>query len=741
MRKSSLTLLGLLLIVLLAMAPVMAASAQITDVKVTDVKTALKVVVTSDTQVKYRTMRMNKPKMALVLEVFPAKIASNLPKIIQVNQGLVEQVRIAQFSERPDIVRIVLDLISPAEFNVVTSPDKKTLNLVMNTLKIADNQKTIKTETKPVTEVAKPAKPVVQSTTKSVAQETAKPAKLVVKKETTNMQEVAKPAKSVEKVEAKPVEKPVLVKPEVTKLETPTAKPVVEIKTEKKPIALKMTEVSKKSKPKVSIRREPQKKTISLDFEGADLLYVIKLLAKEIGINMVTDQTVKGEVTMSLRNVTPEAALNLILKMSGFESKRVNNTIIVGSKDTIDKIPNDIMKKGIEKTVTQKIYLNNADPQALAARLSDAYPNAVIKPMGAIRGLEVTAPVNQIIEIKQAASQYDIAQKSVAGGTIEKPREQTDFVQLKFNKAKEMLESLKSLNLIPATNFTAIADENTNMLIFKGSEDAIRQIKDYISKIELSKIRQIVRLDVKVVDLTELGSKELGMTWSGGTQAGGMGSMGSLTWSEHRNGAIETDPLSTTTTFVNDIGIGYFSRSPITLYSTIVFLVSKGDARVVASPTVSTISGKEAVVKVGETYPYVFQDPRSGQYQVQNIEYLTRLTITPTITSEDYSITEPDKVLLDADIEVNDQKGTETTLKIPIKGTKAVKTQVVVRSGETLVIGGLMSVDDEYSVAKIPLLGDIPLIGIFFQDKKIVKSTREVVIMITPTILREGVSE
>lgn len=739
MRKSSLTLLGLFLIVLLAMAPVMAASAQITDVKVTDAKTALKVVVTSDVQVKYRTMRMNKPKMALVLEVFPAKVAESLPKTIEVNQGLVEKVRIAQFSERPDIVRIVLDLISPAEFNVVTSPDKKTLSLVMNTLKIADNKATVKVQPAPKTEVAKPAKPVTKVEPKKTETktETSVTAKAPVAK--TSLQETAKPTKPIVKTEEKTeIAKPVAAKPATTTKVKPVA---VEVKTETKPVALKMTEVAKKSKPKVSIRREPQKKTISLDFEGADLLYVIKLLAKEIGINMVTDSTVKGEVTMSLKNVTPEAALNLILKMSGFDSKRVNNTIIVGSKDTIDKIPNDIMKKDIEKTVTQKIYLSNADPQALASRLSSAYPNAIIKPMAAIRGLEVTAPVSQIIEIKQAVAAQDVADKSAAGTQIEKPRIQTDFVQLKFNNPKDILDNIKSLGLIPDTNFTAISDENMKMIILKGSEDAIRQIKDYISKVEQSKIKQIVRLDVKVVDLTELGSKELGITWSGGEQADAMGNMGTLEWDEHRKGTIQTDPLSTTADYVTDIGVGYFSRSPFTLWSTMVFLVSKGDARVVASPTVSTISGKEANIKVGETYPYVFQDPRSGQYQVQNIEYLTSLTITPTITSEEYSISEPEKVLLDADIQVNDKKGEETTMNIPIKGTKSVKTSVVVRSGETLVIGGLMSVEDTFSVAKIPLLGDIPLIGVMFQDKKIVKNNREVVIMITPTILRDGVSE
>ena len=782
MKRSWMTHVGLLLLILLlAASQVFAASANITGVKVADGATAFKLIVSADSVVKYRTMRMNEPRVALVLEVFSAKLTSQIPKVIEVNRGLVEKVRIAQFSEHPDIVRMVVDLISPAEFNVVTSPEKGMLTLVINTVNIA---------------AAKSAAPVAKATPKKVEKPMVSPApaEIVAKKAQPKLLATPSPTPSIDivakstrvekpkPVAAKPkpvaekpkpvvvvveeeVVKPVVIvveepkpaaakpKPVVIEKPKPLAvkpKPVVQkpkplvvkpkpVVQKPKPVALKTTEVAKKEKAKPKVVIERKLKTISLDFVNADLLYVIKLLAKEIGVNMVTDQTVKGEVTIAVKDVTPEVALNLILNMSGFKFMRVNDTIIVGSQETLSRIPKDIMaKKEVEKTVTQKIYLEYADPNALVKDLSSEFPSASIKPMVGIRGIIVTAPLSQVLEIKQTAAQVDVSEKAVSEKvgkpSLEKPKEVTEFIQLKFSKVKDIMENLKAVKLVPNANI--LADESLSLLIIKASEDDVRTVKDYVAKIEHSRLRQLVRLDVKVVDLSEDGSKRLGMNWSGA--GGSMGAFDPVRWTEVRKGQTPDNALTAKTT---DIGVGYFIRDPMVLVSTLNMLVSNGDARIVASPTVTTLSAKEATVKVGETYPYVMQDPRSGQYQLQNIEYLTRMTITPTVTSEEYALTDPDKVLLDVDVDVSDKKGTETTLGIPVRGTKSVKTTLIVRSGETLVIGGLMSVQETSSTAKIPLLGDIPIIGKMFQNTRIDKNNREVIIMITPTIIKEGAVE
>ncbi|MCL5036254.1 MAG: secretin and TonB N-terminal domain-containing protein [Chloroflexi bacterium] len=440
-------------------------------------------------------------------------------------------------------------------------------------------------------------------------------------------------------------------------------------------------------------------------------------------MNLVADPSVQGTLTISLKDVTPEGALALILKMSGYSYKRVDNTLIVGPEKVIGEIPAGIMDTTLGKQVTFNVALDKAPPEKVAQTLQAFYGEQIkVIAVPGINEIAITAPESKVRDIRKKAAELDVA--GPGGGQDVTPPPMVEMpIQLKFLKIKDVKDALTTV----APGIQPLYDTNLNLVILRGTQEQVTKAKNYLGTLESSSLRQLIRLDVKVVDLTERGSKELGVTWSG-VNSGQAGILDPIELTE-----VQPTP--------GQIGIGYFARSATALQATINFLVSNGEARIVASPSIIVLSGNEAKIEVGETYPFVFQDPRSGQYQLQNIDYTTKLKITPTASMAEYSITDPDKVMLEVNIDVADLRGTETSLGIPVRGTKMVDTKVIVRHTETLVIGGLISVEDDVTTRKVPLLGDLPIIGRMFTQDSRQKTNREVVIMITPTLLRDGLEK
>ncbi|NDD27287.1 MAG: type IV pilus secretin family protein [Proteobacteria bacterium] len=648
-----------------------AKSPVVTGVQVNGASGKLKVNVTATGEVQYRVLNLNDPRPQLVVEIFPAQLATDVSKSTDVNAGEVEKVRMGQFSDNPDVVRLVVDLKSAVKYQVSLGQGHKRLTLALDT-----------TASTAVTHAA----PVV----KAPAAATLAVAPALKGKAAVRVAEAGAPD----------------VSPSHTYVvhNSPAGAPA---------------EIAKGSKPRRSGKSGAASagtgKAVTLDFVNADLIYVLKILAKELKLNLVTDSTVKGSVTMALKDVPPSAALQLILKIQGFDYKIFGSTLVVGAADTLGKIPADIMGKQLPKAGDVNVLpipLENAKAAAVADTIKGVYPDAKVTVQADQNFVVVTASKGQLRDIKEFVQKLDVPPPPPV---VLK----TEIVPVKYGTVQGVLNLAKPL--YPSLGYTV--DDRLNSLIVTGQDRDIEALKAFLATVDIP--LQQVMLDIRIVVLNEDGSKILG--FSIGSSDGTFGVFGAqggrpITFTESLplvNGAAATTTPS--------LAIAPFNRTPFVIGATLSMLVSRNDAKVIATPRVMTQSGKEASVLIGDKYPIVYFDPRAGQFQVQYIDIGTKLGVKPTVTADGFVVMDltPEQSTLKALI--NNQ--------YPETQVVTVKTNVRVRDGDTVVIGGLLRETEKYTLSKLPFLGDLPVLGELFRQTNIQRQKDETFVTVTPKVM------
>lgn len=247
---------------------------------------------------------------------------------------------------------------------------------------------------------------------------------------------------------------------------------------------------------------------------------------------------------------------------------------------------------------------------------------------------------------------------------------------------------------------------------------------------------KMVMMDVKVVEFPRSEMQELGLKWS---PTGG-GTVGAV-WAPIRkgkNGPYQinipttsgqsslpiTDPGTSTTTLYSALNvIGGFN---IGLNTQLYALAQDGKAAVLAEPQLSARSGATATFLAGGEYPYVVSTINGPTVQFK--PYGIRLTIEPTVDRDGY-------VQSTIDTEVSSIDASVSTPEGPALKTRSTKTQFNVKSGQTMVLSGMLSRDNSTSVDKVPFLGDIPILGALFRSKRYQNNETELVVFVTPVVV------
>ena len=255
----------------------------------------------------------------------------------------------------------------------------------------------------------------------------------------------------------------------------------------------------------------------------------------------------------------------------------------------------------------------------------------------------------------------------------------------------------------------------TQQLILTGSPQAIRAGRELIE--ELDVVPQSVVLDTEILELDENSSKNLGLQ---------LGSPAvSTTFTEQQ------PPLDANNNPVRLIGIQPFGRTPLQFSATLNLLISRGNARVLADPRITTLSGRTATIRAGDTIS-VLTTTGGGAgtiptQQLQSFQTGVTLDITPLITNNGELTVALHPV-------VNSLTGLSGQ-GIPEISTRDTQTTVHLRDNETLVIGGLIQENSQRTETKIPLLGSLPLIGGAFRNNQTTSTRNELIIVVTPHII------
>jgi type IV pilus assembly protein PilQ len=427
---------------------------------------------------------------------------------------------------------------------------------------------------------------------------------------------------------------------------------------------------------------------LTLSFQDIETRAVLQLLADVSGRNVVVSDTVQGNVTLRLQNVPWDQALDIVLATKGLDMRENGNVIIVAPADEI-------------------AAREKAD---LEAR-------------------------KEIVELEPLLS---------------------EFVQVNYAKAGDLAELIKGEkgNSLLSERGSVGVDERTNTLLVQDIGDRISNIRKLVGSLDIP-VRQVL-IESRIVVVRDDFSRDLGIRWGvtavkdrsdgllavTGTGTGADTIVGSAVSNINTTGQpfpvqlpALTDRYNVNLPVANPAG-----RLALALLDDdylvdleLSALQAEGRGEVVSSPRVITANQKEASIRQGVEIPYQ-ESSSSGATTTQFKEAVLSLVVTPLITPDD-------RIILDLTV-TKDSVGqvitTERGGQVPSIDTRSVQTQVLVDNGQTVVLGGIYETEQGEDLKKVPFLGDIPGIGNLFRSSTKVSNKSELLIFVTPKILKEG---
>jgi len=312
----------------------------------------------------------------------------------------------------------------------------------------------------------------------------------------------------------------------------------------------------------------------------------------------------------------------------------------------------------------------------------------------------------------------------------------SEFVQINYAKAAEFAELIKNEDTsILSERGSVSVDERTNTLLIRDTAKSIEDIKRMVTILDVA-VRQVV-IEARMVTVNDDLNEELGIRW-GATDTDSSGestTSGTLEGARiARGGGVPAlaDGLNVNLPVSSAAGTIAFQVARLAngtiLDLELSALERESKGEVIASPRITTANQKEAYIEQGVEIPYQ-EASSSGATSTQFKKAVLSLTVTPHITPDD-------KIILDL-IVTQDTVSDVTSGAAPAINTQRIGTQVLVSNGETIVLGGIYQQSIISTVSKIPVLGDVPLLGWLFRNSSEVNEKKELLIFVTPRIVTE----
>lgn len=411
-------------------------------------------------------------------------------------------------------------------------------------------------------------------------------------------------------------------------------------------------------------------KTLSLNFQNISVRTVLQIIADYNNFNLVTSDSVEGDITLRLDDVPWDQALDLILQTKGLDKRIEGNILMV------------------------------APSEELAIRESQNLKNKQ--------------------EVKELAPLY------------------SEYLQINYAKATDIAELLKGADssLLSPRGSVAV-DERTNTVLVKDTAEIIENIHRLVEVLDIP-IRQVL-IESRMVTVKDDVSEDLGIRWGVTDQQGNKGTSGSLEGAgDIANGKVPSLDnrlnvnLPAAVTNPTSIAFHVAKLADGTILDLeLSALEQENKGEIIASPRITTSNQKAAYIEQGVEIPYV-QSTSSGATSVTFKKAVLSLRVTPQITPDN-------RVILDLEITQDSQGKTVDTPTGPAVAidTQRIGTQVLVDNGETIVLGGIYQQNLISRVSKVPILGDIPLVGFLFRNTTDKNERQELLIFVTPKIVNE----
>jgi type IV pilus assembly protein PilQ len=441
-------------------------------------------------------------------------------------------------------------------------------------------------------------------------------------------------------------------------------------------------------------KKEYTGERLTLNFQDIDVRSVLQLLADTSGQNIVVSDSVTGNLTLRLQNVPWDQALDIVLRTKGLDKRRQDNVIIIGPT----------------------AELASREKAELAAR----------------KEVQDLSPTH------------------------------TEFMQVNYAKVADLAKLIRptgggagTANSMLSARGTLSIDERTNTLLVQDTADKLTDIRRLVQTLDVP-VKQVL-IEARIVIVSDTFERDLGARF-GVTSAQKSGSNGLLSVTGNGVGADGmtqsgignlassgkvtpvTVPILDNRYQVNlpaahtngSIGLSLLGGSYIVDLE-LSAAQNEGKSETLSSPRIITANQKQATIMQGVEIPYQ-ESASSGATTTQFKNAVLSLKVTPLITPDN-------RVILDLDVaddSVGQQVSSATGGTVPSIDTREIITQVLVNDGQTVVLGGILDTTKSKSANKVPFLGDIPVLGNLFKSTTNINNKTELLIFITPKILREG---
>ncbi len=445
---------------------------------------------------------------------------------------------------------------------------------------------------------------------------------------------------------------------------------------------------------------------LSLNFQNIDVRAALQVLADFTGLNFVVSDTVKGNLTLRLKDVPWDQALDLIVDAKNLAVRRKGNVVTVAPAAEVaakEKAALESAKSFIElePLVSELIQINYAKAD------------------------EISALLKSIKAVTAGPDQHPVFGYTGSGGAAQAATESNSL-------------------LSPRGQVTV--DARTNSLLIQDTPGKIREIRKLIAKLD-QPVRQVL-IESRLVEATDNFARSLGVRF--GVKKADVGNAagkpnGAVSGNiEDSSGIITSGALGANATGlnVNLASAGAGGRTAASLGLTLAKIGGNGDllnlelsaleqegrGKIISSPRVITGNQKKASIEQGQER--VFTTSVLGVGSVVTKKATLRLEVTPQITPDD-------RVNLDVNISKDNFADTGAN---PLLNIKQINTQVLLDNGETIVIGGIFEQDQQNTLTKVPFFGDLPLVGWLFKTKNVQDNKTELLIFLTPRIVSENLT-
>lgn len=427
---------------------------------------------------------------------------------------------------------------------------------------------------------------------------------------------------------------------------------------------------------------------LSLNFQDIEIRSVLQLIADFTDLNLVASDTVAGRITLRLKNVPWDQALEIIMRTKGLDKRLIGNVL----------------------SVAPAAELQAREQLELEAR----------------QQLSELAPLR------------------------------TEFIEVKYASAAEIFALFQSGGSeegggegVISPRGSVIVDERTNSIIITETTDRINSFRQVLDRLDVP-VRQVL-IEARIVTATSSFGESLGVRWGSlgfrhyddGQTFGHFG--GSLTTLDEIKDANNSEgedagfSYNSEDNLIVDLGAGGAATTfafgvvgeDYLLDMELSALETEGRGEVIARPKVITADKQSASIQSGDQIPYQ-EASSSGATSTQFVDAVLGLTVTPRITPDDRII---------MDLEVNQDSIGAVFNGIPSIRTNSIETQVLVNNGETIVLGGVFQTVSSEGITKTPVLGDLPWLGHFFRNKTKSDDKQELLIFITPRLIRDSLTE